>query len=75
MEPKCCRLFDDEVMRNIMVSTGVAVMDYLRQRKGVDEDEVCDFVDANADVIITNTLEEMEDSVREEGESGDAGGG
>lgn len=59
MEGRSCRLFDDEVVRNIMVATGMAVYDYLRQRKNIDEEELCDFVDANAEVIITDTLEEM----------------
>ncbi|MBD3244148.1 MAG: hypothetical protein GF331_26385 [Chitinivibrionales bacterium] len=59
MEGRSCRLFDDEVVRNIMVATGMAVYDYLRQRKSIDEEELCDFVDANAEVIISDTLEEM----------------
>jgi hypothetical protein len=60
MEGRSCRLFDDEVVRSIMMSTGVAVLDYVRQRKPVDEEEVCDFVNANAEMIIADTLEEME---------------
>jgi hypothetical protein len=59
MEGRSCRLFDDEVVRNIMVATGMAVLDYLRERKNIDEDELCDFVDANAEMIIADTLEEM----------------
>lgn len=66
MEGRSCRLFDDEVVRSIMMSTGVAVMEYFRQHRGVDEDEVCDFVNANAEMIIADTLEDMEN----EGEDG-----
>ena len=67
MEGRSCRLFDDEVVRSIMMSTGVAVLDYLRQGKTPDEDEVCDFVNANAEMIIADALEEMEQD-DEEGE-------
>jgi hypothetical protein len=60
MEERSCRLFDDEVVRQIMVSTGVAVFDYLRQHRFVDEAEISDFIDANADVFIADTLDQME---------------
>ena len=60
VEGRSCRLFDDEVVRHIMASAGVAVLDYLRQHKNVDEEEVCDFIDANAEMIIADTLDQME---------------
>lgn len=70
MDSKCCRLFDDEVVRNIMMAVGSSVYDYMRQRKNADEDEVYDFVDANAEAIIADTLDEMENSAYEDEEPG-----
>ncbi len=71
MDARNCRLFDDTVVRNIMISTGVAVLDYLRRRKAADEDEVCDFVESNAEMIIADTIEEMEHSEAEPDEPED----
>ncbi len=70
MEGRSCRLFDDEVVRQIMMSTGVAVLDYLKQHKNVDDEEVCDFIDANSEMIIADTLDQMEG-----GEGGGEGSG
>jgi hypothetical protein len=60
MEERSCRLFDDEVVRQIMITTGIAVFDYVRQHRFVDEAEINDFIDANADVFIADTLDQME---------------
>jgi hypothetical protein len=68
MDARNCRLFDDTVVRNIMVSTGIAVLDYIRRRKTANEDEICDFVESNAEMIIADTLEEMEGQESDEPE-------
>lgn len=71
MQGKHCRLYDEELVRNIMVSTGLSVQEFLKQSREIDADEICEFIDINAQTIIRDTIEEMKDS----GEYMDGGDG
>lgn len=62
MKGKHCRLYDEQLVKNIMISTGLSIFDYVREKKVVDEEDVCEFLDVNADSIIEDTLEELNDS-------------
>lgn len=66
MKGSRCRLFDENLVRSIMVSTGVSMLDYMKDKRIVDAGDICDFLDAHAEEIIENTIEEM---------SGDENGG
>jgi hypothetical protein len=59
MEGNHCRLFDENLVRNIMVSTGLSIQEYIRDHKNPSEADVCEFVELNADAIIWNTIEDM----------------
>jgi hypothetical protein len=59
MTGKQCKLYDENLVRNIMISTGLSVIEYIKQCKVVDTLDVCDFVEQNAQNIITNTIEDM----------------
>jgi hypothetical protein len=60
MPTPACRLYDEEVVHAIMASTGITLLEYLRGHEEAGEDEVCDFIDANAEAIIAEALEGLE---------------
>ncbi|MBD3344779.1 MAG: hypothetical protein GF401_06925 [Chitinivibrionales bacterium] len=59
MHGKHCRLYDENLVRNIMISTGLTVFEYLKHKTIKSEDEICELVEVNADNIIENTIEDM----------------
>jgi hypothetical protein len=59
MKGKSCKLYDESLVRNIMISTGLSIIEYLRQFKDADAIDICDFIEQNADNIIQNTIEDM----------------
>ena len=61
MSGKHCKLYDEVLVRNIMVSTTQYVLDYGKDHQDATEDEVCGFIEANADGIIQYTIDEMND--------------
>ncbi len=59
MQGRRCKLYDENLVRNIMLWTGTSVFEYLSRKRGLSLDDVCEFVDLNADHIIENTIEDM----------------
>lgn len=59
MKGKCCKLYDENLVRNIMISTGLSIIEYVKQFKCADAIDICDFIEQNADHIIENTIEDM----------------
>jgi hypothetical protein len=62
MEGNHCRLFDENLVRNIMISTGMSILEYVKEHASASATDVCDFVEVNADTIIWNTIEDMNNS-------------
>lgn len=67
MTGKQCKLYDENLVRNIMISTGLSIIEYIKQCKVVDTLDVCDFIEQNAQNIINNTIDDM----NEEPQTGD----
>jgi hypothetical protein len=42
-----------------MLSTGLSVLEYLRENKNVDDDDICEFIEMNAETIIEDTIEQL----------------
>jgi hypothetical protein len=59
MKGKYCKLYDENLVRNIMISTGLSIIEYIKQFKSADAVDICDFIEQNADHIIENTIEDM----------------
>jgi hypothetical protein len=59
MTGKQCKLYDENLVRNIMISTGLSIIEYIKQCKVIDTLDVCDFIEQNAQNIIKNTIEDM----------------
>jgi hypothetical protein len=59
MTGKQCKLYDENLVRSIMISTGLSIIEYIKQCKVVDTLDVCDFIEQNAHNIINNTIEDM----------------
>jgi hypothetical protein len=67
MTGKQCKLYDENLVRNIMISTGLSIIEYIKQCKVVDTLDVCDFIEQNAQNIINNTIDDMNDDPPAEG--------
>jgi hypothetical protein len=50
-----------------MISTGLSIIEYIKQCKVVDTLDVCDFIEQNAQNIINNTIDDMNDDPPAEG--------
>lgn len=78
MHGKHCRLYDENLVHNIMISTGLSVLEFLREKRNAHPNEVCEYIELQADQIIEETIENLnkiEDMTEDppENESGDAG--
>jgi hypothetical protein len=61
MKGKHCKLYDEQLVKNIMISAGLMTLNYLKDKKVVDKEDICEFIEVNADSIIEDTLSEMDD--------------
>ena len=52
-----CRLFDENVVRQIMLTTGMSIIEFIKNSTVTDAEAVCDFIDTHAGHIIDRTLE------------------
>jgi hypothetical protein len=76
MGSKRCRLYDENLVHNIMLSTGLSVVEFMRDNHSADSDEVCDFLESNAEVIINDTIRHLKNinDFREKGDEDTNGG-
>lgn len=59
MASKRCRLYDENLVHNIMLSTGLSVLEYVRENTNANSEEICDFVESNAEVIVNDTINHL----------------
>ncbi|HEX3018936.1 MAG TPA: hypothetical protein VHP36_01480 [Chitinispirillaceae bacterium] len=59
MGSKHCRLYDENLVHNIMLSTGLSILEYLKDNKNVDSDDICEFIEMNAGSIIEDTIQQL----------------
>lgn len=59
MASKHCRLYDENLVHNIMLSTGLSIFEYIREHQNVDSDEICEFIEINAGSIIDDTIDQL----------------
>ncbi len=54
-----CRLYDENLVRNIMITTGISIMEFVKEHTAANTEEVCEFVEYNADDIIAETIKNL----------------
>jgi len=60
MSGNYCRLYDEHLLKNIMLSTGLSVLEYIRENDGeLDNDDICEFIETNAAAIIDDTIDHL----------------
>lgn len=57
-----CRLYDENLVHNIIMSAGLAVADFLHENRAASSDEVCEYLEIHANTIIEDTIEQLNDS-------------
>ena len=56
-----CRLYDENLVHNIIMSAGLAVADFLNEHRNASSDDVCEYLEIHADTIIEDTIEQLND--------------
>ncbi len=59
MKGSHCRLYDENLVRNIMITTSVSIMDFVKNNKLANTEDVCEFVEFTADDIISETINNL----------------
>ncbi|MFP4163324.1 MAG: hypothetical protein ACLFQB_01710 [Chitinispirillaceae bacterium] len=59
MAGRHCRLYDENLVHNIMMSTGLSLLEYFRENGDLDSDDICEFIEVNAPAIIEDTIEHL----------------
>jgi len=60
MASKRCRLYDENLVHNIMRSTGLSVLEYLRrENRDANHDEICYFIESHAELIVNDTIDHL----------------
>ena len=54
-----CRLYDENLVHNIILSAGLAVVDFLNEHRHADTEDVCEYLETHADSIIEETIEQL----------------
>lgn len=54
-----CRLYDENLVHNIILSTGLAIADFMQHHRNADADDICDYLEQNAKSIIDETIEQL----------------
>lgn len=62
MSGKHCRLYDENLVHNIMISTGMSVLEYMKENKYANTEDICEFVEFNARTIIEDTIDQLNTS-------------
>jgi hypothetical protein len=52
-----------------MLSTGLSVLEYLRENTGANSNEICDFVESNAEFIVNDTISHLKGAESGSGEN------
>ncbi len=61
-----CRLYDENLVYNIILSTGLAVVDFLNEHRDADADEVCEYLELNADSLIEQTIQRLNNNSQDD---------
>ena len=59
MSSKHCRLYDENLVHNIIISTGLSIFEYLSEHRSANSDEICEYLEINAGGIIEETIEQL----------------
>lgn len=55
------KLFDENLVRNILITSGISLFEFMKKNKQADINEVCNFINDNSDIFIKETIENMKD--------------
>lgn len=54
-----CRLYDENLVRTIMINTSLSIMEYVKTHADVNAKEVCEYLKFNSDDIIDETIKNL----------------
>ncbi len=59
MGKNMCRLYDEQLVRNIMVATGLSILEYVKSRRNASPNDICTFIESRAGTIIDDTINDI----------------
>ena len=54
------KLFDENLVRNIMINTTISVFEFMKEHQDADIKDVCEFIEISGDYLIDDTIENMD---------------
>jgi hypothetical protein len=54
-----CRLYDENLVRNIMITTGMSILQFVNEHKSAHAEDICEFVEYHAEDIIAETIKNL----------------
>ena len=60
-----CRLYDESIVKNIMMTAALAALEYAGRHQAASEEELCAYMEAHADSLISETIAGLESAPEE----------
>jgi len=57
-----CRLYDENLVHNIIMSAAMEVVEYLKKHRNADSGDVCEYIESHTDTIIEDTINQLNES-------------
>ena len=54
-----CKLYDESLVRNIMVQTGLSIFEFMNRNRRATVGDICEYVEVHASSIIASTIEDL----------------
>lgn len=51
------KLYDETLLKSIMISTAITVVEYINENPDADYDDICDYIEFNYETIIKDTID------------------
>lgn len=55
------KLFDENLVRNILITSGISLFEFMKKHSNADINEVCSFINDNSESFINETIQNMKD--------------
>ncbi|MFP4418495.1 MAG: hypothetical protein ACLFSB_14600 [Chitinispirillaceae bacterium] len=59
MKGNMCRLYDEQLVRNIMIATGLTILEHITEKGVPGAKDICEFIEMHAETIIEDTITDM----------------
>lgn len=55
------KLFDENLVRNILITSGISLFEFMKKHIDADINDVCSYINDNSEAFINDTIQNMKD--------------